>query len=335
MDKINPKDALITEIEKLKDKTYQLHKVEDGIMDMVIGLALLLIGLGQKLHSPVSILFLFLIIAFIPFTVLRLKKKLVYPRVGYVVFSDSREQNRIYKILLYILFFAVGFVFANFFYNAKQMHGSNHPLYYVYCILVSSLFIYGGFTQKHMLYVVGFCFALPLSGYYFIEQTWFGLPISIVINVTFITAVNWLLRHRKPIVSREAARRPNIVIHSYLAGLGVLGLTYFLFLTFFFDFTNLLQIWVVAHFEAVFISFIALIVMGFGIAFKAMRYYLYTGLVCLTIVIIRIPNFKLITSQSLLECIGLLVVAIGAILFIRFLKHYPVLAEKEVVPDEI
>ena len=310
----------VDKIEQLKDSTYHLHKQEDGMIDMVMGLLLACIWAGFHLQF---VLIFFAMIPIIPFVMRRMKRKLVYPRVGFAVFSDLREQKPFLKFGLYLLFVGLGLITLFWFGSLDTTRVTQLPLFYLFCILASGLLIAGSITQKQLFYVAGVGLIWPSISSLITMKTWFGMPLSIVFNVSSIGLILWLLAYRKPIVDKKAARRPNLVIHSAFLSTGILGLIVILLQTYNPGLVTLLEAWIGANPEVVFGSVVALIFLIVGLALAEVRYYLYAALVCTVAgAAYVITGFKS-SAVAVISIIGLMILLLGIIQFISFLKRNP------------
>ena len=94
------------DFKKLQQKTYQSYQ-QDGLIDILIGVACVGFGLNMALDS---IVFLFMawmpIILYVPF-----KNRLTVPRIGYVKFSSSNTKLGIAMVVLLLVFLIATFLF--------------------------------------------------------------------------------------------------------------------------------------------------------------------------------------------------------------------------------
>jgi hypothetical protein len=320
------------EIEQLRVKEFNRLSQEDVIIDMCLGLFLILFWLGFHLHNP--ILF-FVFIIFVPLIVRRLKRKLVYPRVGRAVFGNIRKQNPFLKNGLYLMLVIMGLSASILFYNSQLRHGVVHPLYIPFWITISGLLILGSVTQKHMFYAVALCLVLPIISSELTKLFWFGMPMEIVWNVSVLMIIVWLIDYKKPIISRAIAPRPNLVIRVGFLILGLLSLAYFVLLVYYPVLTIGIKQWIYHNPGVTFGCVFALGILGIGIAFNEIRFYLYAILVSATGFLSKVMMKDFDFDLAALAGIGGIIIVVGILLFRGFLKRYPILQEPEDVPEAI
>ena len=319
-------------ITKLKDSTYSHYQQSDGLIDMLFGLALFCVWWGFHLQF---VLFFFVLIPIIPFAFVRIRRKLVYPRVGFAVFSDRRPQNRIFTMGLYALFSGLGLIILFWFQKQSQLSILQHPFFNAFCISISALLIFGSITQKQLFYAIAIGLAWPSISSLVTQQEWFGMPLHIVFNGACIGFMVWLLSYKKPIVDKEAAKRANLVIHSSFMIIGMLGFLYVIMFTYYPTIAVAIKQAIKTNPAMVYAGIISLLFLCVGIAFREIRFYLYAIMVWLAVIDATVLTHNVVSIPAALAVLGGVIMLVGLWLFLSFLKRYPILQEKEDVPAEI
>lgn len=318
------------EIERFKIDTYNRYKQADGILDICLGLFLVIFWLGFQVQFVV---FYFAFIPLFPLLVFTLKKKIVYPRIGRVVFKKYIKQNLFVQYGLYILLFGLGLVFSAMFYKYERLHGVTHPLLSPYLLFTTGLLIIGALTQKHMLYVLALCLGYSVISSMIPEAMWLGMDIDIIFNGTVLTIVIWLLGYKNPIIDKRTALRPNLLVHAGFLLVGLGGMLFVCLTVYLPGTAVVIRQWVIHNTAIVYSSIIAIVLFGIGIAFKAIRLYLYGGLVCLAILLTDLSLIKTMVIRDMLALIGLFIFVIGIWLLASFIKNNPILSEESFEPE--
>ncbi len=307
---------------ELQTGTYQVHKLENGLWDMTFGFALVLIGFGLYINNP---LFLWLCIFGFTKITQELRKKYIYPRVGIAVFAGKVKQNPIKKTLLVALVLSIGLAIYLFFNNLQGYVRFTHPLFNTIGVLISGLVILGGISHKHSFYFMSVVLMIPVIGLQFSKGLWIGMSLMMLIIVFLLGLIMWRVSKGKTEDDDNAVQRISYVMHCYLMEVGLLCFAYFILATYFSDFSESVIMWGFAHETLVIGNVAALAVIGVGISFKVVRYYLYAVLFSLSVFAARVFTLNIIPRRMMFGIIGFLIMIIGLILFLRFIQRYPVL----------
>jgi len=75
-----------TDLQKLEQRAYLSYQ-QDGLLDLIIGIAILALGLNEAMDTTIwTFVAIILIIAYVP-----LKKRITFSRIGYVEFNVERR----------------------------------------------------------------------------------------------------------------------------------------------------------------------------------------------------------------------------------------------------
>lgn len=313
-------------IEKLKDSTLHTYKLDDGILDMTMGLILCLISIGTRLHNP-GLLWIF-VFAFIMLTK-GLKKKYVYPRVGIAMFADTTKQDIKIKTSFIAIFLIMGLVGYLLFGASHQSVSWINPIIIILGILISGAYILGGFSQNHVFYLAGLGLAIPIAGIQFSKGLWLGISLTNAILVILLALIYWTTIKGKTKDDKYTAHRPSLVFHSLLMIAGVLCFIYFILLTYFPLLALRIKTWSFTHQILIMGNLLAVAVLIIGIIYKEFRYYMYAVLMSIMVLTIKVLLIKTISLRVSFFIIGILIMTFGFILLNSFTMRHPILKREK------
>ncbi len=311
------------EIQKLQESTLQMHKLEDGILDMTLGFILTIFGLGF-LSNNTAVLWL-LVYSFVLLS-RKMKRRYVYPRVGIAVFVEKQKQARPYRILLIAGVLGLLLVGYAFFSRGRSDLDILHPIFNTSGILIAGVVMLGGIFRKQLFYLAGLALMIPLIIVQFSKDYWIAVSMAIAVSIMLLILLMWMSKKSK---ADNTISRPTVVIHSYLMVAGLLGFLYFLLACLQPVYAANIRHWGIINHVLIFSNMVALVILGIGLAYKAPRFYLYAALLSASVLISRNAQVSVIHTRTIFTSVGLLLLVIGTAMFFRFLKKYPVLGEKE------
>lgn len=324
---MNQKD----EIQKLQESTLQMHKLEDGILDMTIGFILTIFGLGF-LSNNTAVLWL-LVYSFVLLS-RKMKRKYVYPRVGIAVFAEKEKQARPYRILLIAGILGLGLIGYTFFSRGRSELDIMHPIFNTSGILIAGVVMLGGLFRKQLFYLAGLALMIPLIVVQFTKDYWIGVSMAIAASIILLILLMWMSKKNKADKADNTISRPGAVIHSYLMLGGLLCFIYFLLACLQPVYAANIRHWGIINHVLIFSNMVALVILGIGLAYRAPRFYLYAVLLSASVLISRNAQASVIHTRTIFTSVGLLLLVTGTALFFRFLKKYHVLEENEDEPGE-
>jgi len=319
------------EIQKLQDHTLQMHKLEDGILDMTLGIILTIFGLGF-LSNNTAVLWL-IVYSFILLS-RKMKTKYVYPRVGIAVFTEKAKQERAYRILFVAAFLGLGMIGYAIFSRGRSDLNIMHPIFNASGILIAGVMMLGGIFRKQIYYLAGLALMIPVIVIQFINNIWLAVSMAIAAVIMLLILLMWMSNKSKVVNTENTVNRPGAVIHSYLMLGGLLGFVYFIVACLQPVFATQIRHWGVINHVLIFSNMVALVILGIGLAYKAQRFYLYAALLSASVIISRSAQVSMIQTRTIFTGVGLLLLVTGTAMFVRFLNKYPVLEEKEDEPGE-
>jgi hypothetical protein len=310
------------EIDLLKKQTWVKHQSEDGIIDIMLGIVLMLLALNSLTDNP-ALFVVFL--GLFPMLGKRLKSRYVYPRIGMAVYKkkQANQQLSIQWIIAAILLAGLAGFVASLFIKSRATQAN--PLFNVIGVAISGLVILGGISRQNGLYLYAILLAIPMVFLQYIHGLWIGMAMLICIIILLIGSIIWIIVKGNKTGSNDITDRPGNVAHAFLAEAGLIFFAYFLLSTYYPEFSFWLKQLVSANLTLVLGNVFALAVLGVGIAFWALRFCLYAALISVTYILYSYLLDTSVHPAFLLLGIGVIIFLSGIGFLTRFVRTYPVL----------
>jgi hypothetical protein len=310
-------------IETVKNQTFYQHNIENGSLDIAFGIILIFFSLSLSAFNG-SFNFWIVFCYMTPGIVWSLKKKYVYPRLGYAAFKTRPNFNA--KLLLigmsFLSFITILGIFSFFGYNANDL---NFSYIYPLTILGFSLMLVGGLKQSNKYYIYAVLVFMPIAfpALFNNKQSYFSILTILALSFTIYLIENTFRNSAPKVV--EVKQRHIAFIHYYIIFMAVILMLYTILSAFHVSFTKTISHFFDKHNLMLIGNLAATFVIFMGLAFKTVRFVIYALFMSLIICLpYFLPSIKiqLVTFEIGL---GVIIMGIGIFLLIQFIHKYPIL----------
>ncbi|HPT72726.1 MAG TPA: hypothetical protein PLE74_10650 [Candidatus Cloacimonadota bacterium] len=312
-------------IEIVKHQTFYQHNVENGTLDIALGIILIFLSLSLKTsHTSINLWIPFC--GFTPSIIWSLKKRYVYPRLGYAVFKARAKFNG--KLLLigmgYLIFITVLGILS---FSSYYPRNFNYSYMYPFTILGFSLMLIGGLRQSYKFYIYAALVFMPIAfpGLFNNHNSIFAILTMLALVFTIFLIENTLRNTSIDLV--QVKQRYVSFIHYYIIFMAVILLFYSILSAFHVPLTKTISRFFDKHDLMLFGNLAALFLLFMGMAFRTARFVIYSLFLML---IMCLPYFIPFIQDRLALIVielGVIIIGIGIILLVTFIKKYPVQEE--------
>ncbi len=304
----------INSIETIKQNTFITYNTSAGLLDIMLGLALLLASFCFYTHTFAFFAFLG---AFGPLLITYLKRKVVYPRIGVVLFSKLPSYH--YKrVQIAAGYFALIFILV----ILASTSDTGHSLLLEFIVL--ALFIFGSIRQDAKYYLYGIMIYLPLYLNLF-TYTILSLVISLVALITALFLMERVTRKGKLTDTKQIKSRYARAGHYFVLLLSILAGIYLVSSAYQTPLASGVNSFISMHLIFTLGNFVALVILFIGLMYFSLRFVIYSLLISLMVFLpylIKVPKNGLMYMTLIL---GVLITGIGILILNRFMRNNPLL----------
>lgn len=322
-------DEVFDEIQKIGHESLNKYETAGGLVDICCGIYIVISCCFIMVHKMMYWLFIWWILAIVMFMILKkLRKMLIYPRIGYALFSNQTKEprmniaNYIGMFMMYPYFAILQAIYPDWLPNINTL----------FCI---NLGIVGSDLGDHVWYYFIAAFTLVFFLYSPYHSSLDELQLMVILLVV-IVFTGKLMRTIKtyPFKYWKYPKPTNII--QVLAVLGIaISFEFILFSLFRYDVTDVLKKVLMQYTTSSIGVLISIMLLCLGALYKTPRLYWYSTGVLLMALVTPVMYRIHINPGNLLMLSGTVIFISGIHLLTNFIKENPKIEESNFLEDKV